>query len=87
MDLTARLPSMEDRALAVLHENAERLEQTGTSAQKTAAAALLPAIEAELAARREAKRAQLAARRAAKAADSKGGTKRAATGRGPKGTD
>lgn len=67
MDLTARLPSMEDSALAVLHENAERLEQTGTSAQKAAAAALLPAIETELAARREAKRAELAARRAAKA--------------------
>jgi hypothetical protein len=70
MDLTARLPSMEDAALAVLHENAARLEQTGTSAQKSAAAALLPAIEAELAARREARRAELAARRAAK-----GGTK------------
>jgi hypothetical protein len=87
MDLTARLPSMEDSALAVLHENAERLEQTGTSAQKTAAAALLPAIEAELAARREAKRAQMAARRAAKAADSKGGTKRTAASRGTRGAD
>jgi len=67
MDLVARLPSLEDTALAVLHQNAERLEQSGTSAQKSAAAALLPAIQAELAARREAKRAELAARRAAKA--------------------
>jgi hypothetical protein len=71
MDLVARLPSLEDKALAVLHENAERLEQSGTSAQKHAAAALLPAIEAELAARREAKRAELAARRAAKTTGSK----------------
>ena len=78
MDLIARLPSLEDNALAVLHENAERLEQTGTSAQKTAAAALIPAIEAELAARRETKRAELAARRAAKAGDAKTRTKRAA---------
>jgi hypothetical protein len=78
MDLIARLPSLEDNALAVLHENAERLEQTGTSAQKTAAAALIPAIEAELAARRETKRAELAARRAAKAGDAKARTKRAA---------
>ena len=63
MDLVARLPSLEDTALAVLHQNAERLEQSGTSAQKSAAAALLPAIEAELAARREARRVELAARR------------------------
>jgi hypothetical protein len=76
MDLIARLPSLEDNALAVLHENAERLEQTGTSAQKTAAAALIPAIEAELAARRETKRAELAARRAAKAGEPKAGAKR-----------
>ncbi|HYZ26906.1 MAG TPA: hypothetical protein VE597_08350 [Geminicoccaceae bacterium] len=79
MDLITRLPSLEDRALAVLHENAERLEQTGTSAQKTAAAALIPAIEAELAARRETKRAELAARRAAKASDAKPRAKRAAS--------
>jgi hypothetical protein len=78
MDMTARLPSMDDSALAVLHANAERLGQTGTSAQKSAAAALLPAIEAELAARREAKRARLAARRAAKADEARGGAKRAA---------
>jgi hypothetical protein len=68
MDLIARLPGMEDAALAVLHENAARLEQTGTSAQKAAAAALLPAIAEEIAARREAKRTAQAARRAAKSA-------------------
>ena len=87
MDLTARLPSMEDSALAVLHENAARLEQTGTSAQKSAAAALLPAIEAELATRREAKRAELAARRAAKASASPGRPKRVAAKSGAKSED
>jgi hypothetical protein len=84
MDLIARLPALEDAALAVLHQNAERLEQTGTSVQKTAAAALIPAIEAELAARRAARQAELAARRAAKAADPKSGAKRVAANRGAK---
>jgi hypothetical protein len=84
MDLITRLPSLEDNALAVLHENAERLEQTGTSAQKTAAAALLPAIEAELAARRETKRAELAARRAAKSSATSAGAKKPAAKRGTK---
>jgi hypothetical protein len=84
MDLIARLPALEDAALAVLHQNAERLEQTGTSVQRTAAAALIPAIEAELAARRAAKQAELAARRAAKAADPKSGAKRVAAKRSAK---
>ena len=83
MDLTARLPSMEDAALTVLRENAARLEHSGTSAQKSAAAALLPAIEAELATRREAKRAELAARRAAKSG-STARPKRVAAKRGAK---
>jgi hypothetical protein len=55
MDLVAKLPSMEDAALAVLHENAERLEQSGTKAQRSAAAALLPALETELANRHAAR--------------------------------
>ena len=55
MDLIARLPQMEDAGLATLHQNAERLQQTGTPAQKNAAKALMPALEAELAGRREAK--------------------------------
>ena len=71
MDLAAKLPQMDDAALVVLRENAERLEQTGTSAQRAAAAALRPALEAELQSRRAAK---LAAAR----------TKRAATKRGTK---
>ena len=43
MDLAAKLPEMEDSALAVLRENAGRLEQIGTSTQKAQAAALMPA--------------------------------------------
>ena len=57
-DLVTKLPEMADAALAVLHANAERLERTGTKAQQAAASALIPAIEAELAARRAAKQSQ-----------------------------
>ena len=64
MDLAAKLPSLEATALANLHENAERLKQSGTKAQQAAATALLPAIEAELADRRAAKLAASAAKRA-----------------------
>jgi hypothetical protein len=71
MDLAAKLPQMDDAALTVLRENAERLEQTGTSAQRAAATALMPALEAEL-----------ESRRAAKLAAAK--TKRATTKRGAK---
>lgn len=65
MDLVAKIPALEDAALAALQSNAERLEQTGTSAQKAAASAIMPAIEAELSARRAAKLSQ--ARKAAEA--------------------
>jgi hypothetical protein len=66
MDLVAKLPAMEAAALAVLHENAERLKLSGTAAQRSAATALLPAIEIELANRQAAKLAAAAAKRAAK---------------------
>jgi hypothetical protein len=56
MDLATKLPTMDDGALATLHANAERLMQTGTSAQQSAAAALMPSIKIELAARSAAKR-------------------------------
>jgi hypothetical protein len=68
MDLVAKLPAMEAAALANLHENAERLAQSGTNAQKSAATALLPAIETELETRRAAKLAAAAAKRTAKRA-------------------
>lgn len=57
MDVAAKLPTMADTALTMLYANAERLERSGTSAQKTAAAELLPSIKAELAARVAAKMA------------------------------
>lgn len=76
VDLVAKLPSLEDSALAALHENAERLEQTGTPDQKTAASALIPAIKAELADRRAAKLELAASKRATKAGASKRTTKR-----------
>lgn len=65
MDLVAKLPSLEDADLAALHGNAARLEQSGTNAQKRAAAELLPALESELESRRSAKLAAAAAKRAA----------------------
>jgi nanoRNase/pAp phosphatase (c-di-AMP/oligoRNAs hydrolase) len=71
MSLAGKLPAMEDAALATLRTNAERLLTNGTSAQQTAAAALLPSIKAELAARVAAKMnktkpAEKAGRRASK---------------------
>lgn len=55
MDVAAKLPTMEDAALTMLHANAERLERTGTAAQQLAAVRLMPLIAAELAARDVAK--------------------------------
>jgi hypothetical protein len=55
MDLLAKLPEMSDDALANLRTNARRLQQSGTPAQRSNAAALLPAVEAEIGARRLAK--------------------------------
>jgi hypothetical protein len=84
MDLVSKLPSLEDSALAVLHENAERLEQSGSAAQRSAAAALIPAIEAERAAPRAAKPApakrapRTVAKKASSGAAAKPATKRKA---------
>jgi hypothetical protein len=55
MDLLTKLPEMSDDALANLRTNAKRLQHSGSPAQKTDAAALLPAVEAEIGARRLAK--------------------------------
>ena len=55
MDLLTKLPEMSDDALAILRTNAKRLQNSGTPAQRTDAAALLPAVEAEIGARRLAK--------------------------------
>ena len=64
MELVAKLPSMEINSLTVLRENAERLEQSGTQAQKRATAVLLPALDTELAKRRALKLAASTAKRA-----------------------
>jgi hypothetical protein len=52
MDLITKLPEMSDDALTNLRTNAKRLQETGTPTQRTDAAALLPALEAEIGARR-----------------------------------
>ncbi len=52
MDLITKLPEMSDDALSNLRTNAKRLQQSGTASQRTDATALLPAVEAELGARR-----------------------------------
>jgi hypothetical protein len=73
VDMIAKLPGMADAALASLRANAERLGRTGTKAQKSAAAALMPAIDAEIDARRAAKldkaKAKAASRRHGQKAD------------------
>jgi hypothetical protein len=55
MDLLTKLPEMSDDALANLRTNARRLQHSGTPTQQTDAAVLLPAVEAEIGARRLAK--------------------------------
>ncbi len=55
MDMITKLPEMSDDALVNLRTNAKRLEQSGNPGQRSNAAALLPAVEAEIAARRLAK--------------------------------
>lgn len=76
MDMLAKLPEMAEDALTTLGVNAERLVQTGTPKQQKAATALLPAIQAEIAARRVKKLAETsAARPRRKKADKKADTK------------
>lgn len=63
IDLIDRLPAMADTDLTTLASNAERLSLSGTPKQRTAADAALPAIRAEVTARKE-KLAALAPTRA-----------------------
>lgn len=55
MDMLTQIPTMTDSELTALQANARRLQQQGTPAQQTAAAALMPAIEGEVAARKASK--------------------------------
>jgi len=65
MDLLKRLPDMADADLGTLGVNAERLALNGNAKQKTAAQAVLPAIQEELAVRQARKAAATAATKAA----------------------
>ncbi len=55
MDMIAKLPAMSDDALSNLRTNAKRLQLTGSAGQRSEAAVLLPAVEAEMSARRVAR--------------------------------
>src|SRR5712671_620215 len=55
MDMITKLPEMSDDALVNLRTNAKRLQESGNPSQRSSAAALLPAVEAEIGARRLAK--------------------------------
>jgi len=63
-----KLPGMSDDDLGVLMANAERLVQTGTPKQQTAAQAMLPALQAETLRRRDLKPAKRMPRGGRKAA-------------------
>lgn len=58
MTLLEKLPDMADDALGTLGANAERLAVSGTPKQMKEALAILPAIQAEITARRERKAAE-----------------------------
>lgn len=57
MTIADKIPGFADNELKTLHDNARRLEQEGSAAQRRSAAELLPVIDAELAARKAAKAA------------------------------
>jgi hypothetical protein len=59
-DLTDRIPAMSADMLANLHDNALRLTEYGKPREREAAAALMPALTAELEKRAEADAAALA---------------------------
>ena len=68
MDVGTKISTLEDQELSVLCANARRLVVSGSATQKAAAAALLPALEAELAERSATKLAKKAEAQAAKRA-------------------
>lgn len=55
MTMADRIPDLDDKALANLLANAQRLESAGAPAQQQAATEMLPLIQAELATREAAK--------------------------------
>lgn len=57
VDLLSHLPELPDEALATLRGNAERLSRAGDGKQRVAAAAMMPAILAEISRRADVKAA------------------------------
>lgn len=65
VDLRERVPQMSDDALSTLLSNARRLIDSGSKLQQNSATALIPVLEAELAARDAVKAEAAAAKKAA----------------------
>lgn len=65
MSLLERIPALSDEEVVNLLANAQRLSEQGDDKQKAAAAELLPALEVEVAARREARLERAKEKRAA----------------------
>ncbi|MBL8769973.1 MAG: hypothetical protein JNK30_01210 [Phenylobacterium sp.] len=65
MSLVDRIPTLSDEEVVNLLANAQRLAETGDDKQKAAAADLLPALETEAAARKDARLERAKAKRAA----------------------
>jgi hypothetical protein len=80
MSLVEKLPGMADAELNNLHANAVRLGQAGSAQQRASATAILPAIEAELSARKAAKQERLAQNRRARSSKKQVAAAEAAAG-------
>ena len=65
MSLLERIPTLDDEEVVNLLANARRLAESGDEKQQAAAAELLPALEAEADARRNARLERAKAKRAA----------------------
>jgi hypothetical protein len=65
MSLLDRIPTLSDEEVVNLLANAQRLSATGDEKQKAAADELLPALEAEAAARKDARLERAKEKRAA----------------------
>jgi hypothetical protein len=77
-DLRPMIPTLADDALRNLYANAQRLETEGSTQQRAAATALLPAIQAELDSRKTVAAAQRAERAKQQLAKRKPRAKKAA---------
>lgn len=78
MTLLERIPTLDDKGLANLLENARRLHDEGTPQQQAQAAELIPALEEASAARKAEKLEAAAAKRAQSRKPAKAKAKKAA---------